>query len=139
MEKPIKILIAEDDLDDQSFLREGFENCPDFEIIDIVSNGKLLLNTLESLSANALPDLILSDINMPLMTGTEALICIKKNELLKSIPFLIYTCSTETSIQDKCIKQGANGFLNKPSTSNYQVFINQLRDIYSSLKPTLIG
>ena len=132
MNKRIKIIIAEDDPDEQIFLREGFEKSGLFEIIQIFSNGYQLITELERLSADTLPDIILSDINMPLMTGTEALTKVKSNPMLAIIPFIIFTSSKEHNTREICYSLGADNFLIKPPTFDYDLFIIKLQKIYTN-------
>ncbi len=76
MHKMVKVIIA----DDHTLFTEGIEqillSLSGFEVLAKVGNGKLLLQTLNRLT----PDLILLDINMPLMDGIEAALLIKKQQ-----------------------------------------------------------
>ena len=64
-----------------------------------------------------IPDLILLDLNMPLMDGFEALKQIKSTPKLKDIP--VYIISTSRSEKDKemALKLGATGFYHKGASS----------------------
>jgi CheY-like chemotaxis protein len=133
MNRRIKILIAEDDQDEQLFIREGFEESGAFDIVNILSNGYQLLKELEKLAEEALPDIILSDINMPLMTGTEALAIIKNNPALASVPFVVFSSSKESQTREYCFSLGADEFLLKPPTFDYNEFIDKLKELYANL------
>lgn len=61
-----------------------------------------------------LPDLIISDINMPNMSGIEFLDYIKKNELFKSIPFVILSSEDSTSQKIALLEKGADDYISKP-------------------------
>ncbi|MBU2621862.1 MAG: response regulator [Proteobacteria bacterium] len=68
---------------------------------------------LELLS-NKWVDIVLSDINMPNMTGMELIAEMKKNELLSSIPVILVTTEgSEKKIQES-IRLGANKYIKKP-------------------------
>ena len=68
---------------------------------------------LELLS-NKWIDIVLSDINMPNMTGLELIAEMKKNELLSSIPVIMVTTEgSEKKIQES-IRLGASEYIKKP-------------------------
>jgi PAS domain S-box-containing protein len=78
-----RILIAEDDPESRIVIHDYLREYP-FEIIE-AHNGKELIEYAESYK----PDLIISDIQMPVMSGDEALRIIKKNKTLSEIPIII--------------------------------------------------
>lgn len=61
-----------------------------------------------------LPDLIISDIYMPNMSGIEFLDYIKKHELFKSIPFVILSSEDSTSQKISLLEKGADDYISKP-------------------------
>ena len=63
---------------------------------------------------NELPHLILLDLNMPEMNGTEVLIRLKAIEALRVIPIIIVTTSAIEDELEKCYKLHANSVLQKP-------------------------
>lgn len=136
MKKPIRILIAEDDTDEQFFIRDGFEKSGCFEIIKIVANGDLLIDAVEN--SEQLPDLILSDINMPLVNGLEALHHIKSKSHLSHIPFVIFsTCNLEKT-KEMSFSAGADHFMLKPQFMNYSEFSFELKAVYGAFRQLLL-
>ncbi|OXB04438.1 response regulator [Flavobacterium pectinovorum] len=109
----LHIIIAEDDEDDADVISEIFNKNPDFDKVSLVSNGEELLNYLKNTS-NATPDVILTDINMPIIDGIEALQQILNTETLKSIPCFIYSTSINPAYKEKCDLLGIKGYLIKP-------------------------
>ena len=109
----LHIIIAEDDEDDADVISEIFNKNPDFDKVSLVSNGEELLNYLKNTS-NATPDVILTDINMPIIDGIEALQEILNTETLKSIPCFIYSTSINPAYKEKCDLLGIKGYLIKP-------------------------
>ncbi|PKP42565.1 MAG: two-component system response regulator [Bacteroidetes bacterium HGW-Bacteroidetes-10] len=66
------------------------------------------------LQESNMPDLIISDINMPNMNGVEFLDYIKKNDLFKSIPFVILSGEDSTSQKIELLEKGADDYISKP-------------------------
>ena len=66
------------------------------------------------------PDVILSDWNMPEMTGIEFLMCLKQmvdaKEMDKMIPFIFVTSESTSDMHELAINNGALGFITKPFT-----------------------
>jgi CheY-like chemotaxis protein len=67
------ILLIEDDHDDQYLFKAAIENLPETKLVHIAGNGKEALDWLNA--TITLPDIIFTDINMPVMSGIE---CFKK-------------------------------------------------------------
>jgi two-component system response regulator len=111
---PVRVLVAEDDLDDQEFLRQAFQDCraaaPAF-----VKDGAELLALLRA-HPPRLPDLVLLDLNMPRLDGRQALREIKGDPILRSIPVVVLTTSQDTADVQRCYQDGANSFFTKPSS-----------------------
>jgi len=60
------------------------------------------------------PDLVLMDINMPIMDGWQALTLLKQDPKTENIPIIALTAHTTTSDRDKADKIGFNAFAAKP-------------------------
>lgn len=74
------------------------------------TNGEEALEIVRS----SRPDLLLLDIQMPVMDGWEVLKTIKSDPDLKSIVVIIVSAYTTSEDIDKSIKLGASGFIKKP-------------------------
>ena len=109
----LHILIAEDDPDDGEIMLETFAKHDAFSRIDLVKNGYELLEYLRDENANT-PDVILTDINMPILSGIEALEKINANSALKAIPAFVYSSTLNPAYQVKCMSLGTKAFLVKP-------------------------
>jgi DNA-binding response OmpR family regulator len=66
------------------------------------------------LQAGNIPDLIISDIKMPLMRGDEFLSHIKSNEIFKSIPVIMLSSENSTSERIRLLSEGADDYIVKP-------------------------
>ncbi|MCD0464961.1 response regulator [Flavobacterium sp. ENC] len=109
----LHIVIAEDDSDDADVIYETFNKNPNFGKVSIVNNGEELLNYLKSTS-NAIPDVVLTDINMPILDGIEALQRILNHTNLKTIPCFVYSTSINPAYKEKCDVLGVKAYLIKP-------------------------
>jgi CheY-like chemotaxis protein len=124
------ILVAEDDHDDQYFIKDAFNrNCNECDV-EFVSNGLELTERLEAGQGSvppALPSIILLDLNMPLKDGYQALKEIKSTPKLKDIPVVVVTSSTRGEDEKHCKTLGCNNFYHKPlSISEYDDLIRHI-------------
>lgn len=69
------------------------------------------------------PDLILCDIMMPQMSGSEMLVELKKNPSTKNIPFLFFTASAEKTEIKKGLESGAFDYIVKPFDPDHLVTV----------------
>ncbi|WP_018616613.1 response regulator [Segetibacter koreensis] len=107
------IVIADDDHEDVELLKESLaKSCSDLDFT-LADNGCNLLNALKTTSP---PDLIILDINMPVMDGKECLKVIKSNQLMKAIPIMMYSTSTNKKDIEACYSFGADYYVIKPSS-----------------------
>jgi signal transduction histidine kinase len=103
-----KILIIEDDLEIRKNLVTILE-MNGFETI-CAGNGNIGLQ----LALSHLPDLIISDIMMPVLNGLEMLAELRKHEEAINIPFLFLTARTEKHDIREGMNLGADDFITKP-------------------------
>jgi CheY-like chemotaxis protein len=123
MHKKGPIIIIEDDADDQELMNEIFR---ELQIPNLVKffNSCLqafdyLLTTIEK------PFLIISDINLPAMTGLELYKKIMSNDVLRvrTIPFIFLTTSSDSQTVAQAFEMPVQGFFVKPSS------IHELKDM----------
>jgi len=96
--KPITILMADDDPDDQMLAREALAEARLVNDLHFVKDGQDLLDYLHNKGKYAeqpapRPGLILLDLNMPRKDGREALKEIKEDEDLRRISIVVLTTS----------------------------------------------
>ncbi len=105
----LKILLAEDDFFNQRMIRK-LTNDAGFSL-DIANNGQI---AIDKLGQNDY-DLILMDIEMPVMDGYETTTYIRNNMGVKSnIPIIVVTNVNSVREAAKCLLIGANSYLAKP-------------------------
>jgi len=104
-------------VDDSSVMRKIVERSLrqagiDFSEVREASNGAEALGALNG----AAVDLILCDINMPVMDGIEFLQQLQSNPSLKTIPVVMITTEGSESHVVKALSMGARGYIRKPFT-----------------------
>lgn len=109
------ILIGEDDIDDEEFLKEVFQNVDDSFVLRFLNNGNKMMEYLEDLPDSHLPCLIVMDYNMPELNGAEILQQLKKNKRYLHIPKIIWSTSNSEMYRNICLDLGANDYVIKPS------------------------
>lgn len=117
--KDFKILLVDDDPEDRDIIKDAMAHHQADDVIHFAENGEQALTILDDYFNNdQVPCLVVLDLNMPKMNGTEILRQIKNNERFKEIPVIIYTTSINSLEKEKCIKLGAHDFFTKPISFN---------------------
>ena len=126
--KKYAIIIVENDEDEQFFMRQGFEKSGLFDIMDVLVNGDALFDKLSQ--SGDLPEIILSDLNMPGKNGYDIILGINQNPLYQKIPVVITSTSNTPSTKEKCLNQGAAAYIVKPDTFiDYEPFAVRLHEM----------
>lgn len=84
-----------------------------------VADGEQALAFLRKLGAYRAaptPDLVLLDLNLPKMSGLQVLAHIHNDELLRSIPVVIFTSSSLSADRRRSLALGAREFIIKPAS-----------------------
>ena len=105
------LLIAEDNEDLRDYIKEIFIN--EFQVLE-AENGIYALK----LAQENLPDLIISDWLMPLMTGIELCENIKTNAETSHIPVIILTSKSSNESKIMGLETGADDYITKPFNAN---------------------
>lgn len=113
------ILIADDDNDDQYMMKQAFTNINLNENIRTVNDGVELLDYLHKKgryrdAETLMPRVILLDLNMPKKDGRECLKEIKAHSVLKKIPIVIYSTSSNPDDISYAYENGASSYIIKP-------------------------
>jgi CheY-like chemotaxis protein len=128
-----KIFLIDDDIDDVIFFLDAFkEKYPDIDLSSF-QNPEGLMSYLDSLNEDQLPDVIISDLNMPKLNGHELLVQLKSSERYKAVPIVISSSSNNAIDKQKCIKAGAKEYIVKPLT------VSQYREIVDKIIKLFIG
>lgn len=110
------IIIIEDDADDQEFLSDIFTRLNYPNKVVFFSDGQAALDHINS--AEELPFLILSDINMPKLNGFELREKLKTDSKLsnKCIPYLFFSTAVGQKAVIDAYSQSVQGFFVKPNS-----------------------
>lgn len=103
-----KILVVEDQEDNRQILRDLLGSAG-FEMVE-AGDGAAGVKA----AATEKPDLILMDIQLPVMDGYEATRCIKADPALKSIPVIVVTSYALSGDEEKARAAGCDGYVTKP-------------------------
>ncbi|MBF0202716.1 MAG: response regulator [Desulfamplus sp.] len=106
--KGSRILLVEDNSLNQQV---AMEILADAElIVDIAENGQEAIYAIDKNTY----DLILMDVQMPVMGGYEATQLIRKDERFANLPIIAMTAHAMNGIRDECIEVGMNDYVSKP-------------------------
>ena len=120
--KMITIVLADDDPDDRQLTQDAFAENRLANILHCVDDGEELMDYLhprgqyDRLRGEALPGLILLDLNMPRKDGREALKEIKADPELRRIPIVVLTTSKAEEDILRSYDLGVNSYVTKPVT-----------------------
>jgi CheY-like chemotaxis protein len=127
MEKNGPIVIIEDDPDDQQLLHDVFTDLGIAGQLKVFSSGEHALEYLRKPETR--PFLVISDINMPRMSGFQLRTILQEDATLneKCIPFIFCTTGATGSIVRDAYKQSVQGIFQKPV--QYEQWKSMLRAI----------
>jgi len=130
------VLIAEDDIELNKFIQNSL-SCK-YKIISAFNGKEAFM-----LAKNHIPDIIISDIMMPEMSGNELCKAVKENKLISHIPVILLTALSETENKVTGFSCGADEYITKPFDltilkARIKNLINQrkvLRNYYQNALP----
>jgi signal transduction histidine kinase len=120
--RPIRLLVV----DDHVVVREGFVNLlnrqPDFTVVGQATDGQQAIQQAKTLR----PDIILMDVDMPIMDGLEATRRIKQQH--PGIPIIGLSLHDDQSVGRAMCKAGADAYVSKQAPGKH--LLDTLRDIW---------
>lgn len=134
-----RLLIVEDDDEICHYLKDELKN--DF-LITICNNGEEAIKQIRK----HMPDIIISDVMMPVMDGMTLLKQIRQNTTMNELPFIMLTAKTRDEDNIEGLQAGADAYITKPfnieilrrTAINLVHRHDQLRNIYNgSQTPTV--
>lgn len=101
------LLIVEDQAEIRAFIKNSLKR--EYQILE-AENGREGLK----ISMSKIPDIIISDIRMPVLDGIELCNTLKNDELTNHIPIILLTANSEEENELKGLASGADAFMIKP-------------------------
>lgn len=108
------ILLVDDDEEDRMLILEAFNEIGAPDAVHFETNGEEAITYLEN-NPDRLPTLIILDLNMPRMNGTQTLRYLKSNERYRDITVIIYSTSVNPLERQTCMELGAHSYVVKPA------------------------
>jgi DNA-binding response OmpR family regulator len=105
---PPKIIIIDDNATMENLLKGLLET--NYEV-SVFQDG---LKALAFMQRGHIPDLIIADLNTPLLNGYDLLVQLKSSNYFNSIPVVMLTAEDSSEVKIKCLKAGADDFIVKP-------------------------
>ncbi|WP_194777175.1 response regulator [Pararhodonellum marinum] len=116
IERPLKIVLADDDEADRLLFKEAFIDLDLGITIEIVNGGIELMNLLHHTKTEDLPQVLFLDINMPQKNGMDCLKEIRADSRFKEVSIAIYSTSSSEKDMDDTFIHGANVYIHKPNS-----------------------
>jgi CheY-like chemotaxis protein len=110
-----KILLVDDDVEDREIIQDALGELGYHSVMHFEENGEKALAFLESaFDSGSLPSMVILDLNMPRMNGTQTLRQLKTDHRFRDIPVIIYSTSLNRIERDECLALGAHSYVIKP-------------------------
>ncbi|WP_276380104.1 response regulator [Flavobacterium sp. H4147] len=126
--EPVKIILADDDKDDQELFKDALDAGGINSDFTAVDNGQQLLDRLKD-DAEPNPDMVFIDVNMPFKGGKQALKEIRSDEKLKDIPAVMLSTSGHPQDIEDALRHGADLYIQKPNS--FTGFVLLLKKVFS--------
>ncbi len=125
----LNVLVVEDSLSIRN-LEMRYLSLLNFNVFS-ASNGKDALQVLKNRSIN----LIVTDLNMPIMNGEELIFSLREKNSMEELPVIVVSSSNEKEKLIEILKLGVNDFLHKPFLKEeFLIRILNIVDIYEVLR-----
>src|SRR5437879_2970832 len=122
MSEPIKVLIVDDIASTLDNLQKLLSFEPDIQVVGTAMNGKQGIEQAQKLA----PDLVLMDVNMPIMDGIQATETLAQE--VPGSPVIIMSVQGERDYLRRAMQSGAREFLIKPFSGDE--LIASIRRVY---------
>ncbi|MBX7125067.1 MAG: response regulator, partial [Cyclobacteriaceae bacterium] len=114
-DQPLTVLIAEDNEPNMILARTIVEHVLPGATVHEAENGEQAVEMFQRVH----PQLVLMDVRMPLMSGYDAALTIRKlEEADQRIPIIALTAGTEKDERERCVEAGMDDYISKPVVTN---------------------
>ena len=114
LDRPLTITIADDDEDDRELLKFLFNQNEKFELIGCFDSGVEVVK--EIMVKKNIPDILLIDMYMPLLTGSEVVKKLEESNISPNMNKFIISTQINSAEQNKYINNPMVKFIKKPVT-----------------------
>lgn len=104
-----RILVADDNESVRDLAEVSLSVLGDYDVVT-VTDGKAAQKVLQEEPV----DVLITDLDMPLMTGEELLRWVRSQPQLSRLPVVVLTAATEARRRDDLLAAGADGYMVKP-------------------------
>lgn len=116
--EPLTVLLFEDSRDDEQLALRALRQCGLPLFVRVARDGEEALQVLglagPSPGSEQIPDLVISDLKMPKLSGEEVLRRARADERLRHVPYVLLSSSDETADVHQCLELGASAYCAKP-------------------------
>lgn len=135
--KKFTIILTDDDEEDRDFFQYAILDLKIDCNLLLFSSGQDLIDYLNN--STDIPDIVFLDLNMPAMSGFEALEKIRTDKKFNKIPVIaIYSTSSNEADKLKSLQYGANTFITKPNNfSELKKLLNSVISSHRQIKHTV--
>ena len=109
MSRVPRVLVVEDEQDIAALIKHALERSGDAQV-DVVSSGDTALRAVRDTA----PDLVILDINLPIINGTEVCRIMRSNAETAQTPIIMLTARTSESDRVAGLDLGADDYVTKP-------------------------
>lgn len=109
------LIVVDDDVDDRDIMKEALESQGSTHHL-ILGSAEEVLTYLQGVKCDEhLPRLIMTDLNMPGVSGVDLLKTLKSNPRYANIEVLVFSTSSLSKQVEHCLALGAREYITKPS------------------------
>lgn len=132
-EKPLRVLVVEDNPGDVHLIREALEGSAVDSSLTVLTDGEAVLDYLRRRDDDSElnPDLAILDLNVPKVAGRTILEEIDARAALRSVPVFVLSGSKSTDDVRETYERGADGYFVKPVDPDE--FISLVRSIETAV------
>lgn len=122
------ILLIEDNQGDVLLMKKALESTSFQVEVEVCTNGE---DAIDMFEAGFRPNLVLTDLNLPGMKGTDIVQYIKTNDALLMIPVLVLSSSSDQRDITASYQRFANGYLAKPLEFDaFNTMVNEVLEFW---------
>lgn len=133
----LKILLVEDNIHDVAFIQAALSNSSFTSAVHVVNDGLECVDLLNKTGkhSNAItPDIIILDLNMPILDGIEVLKKIKQDPSHRKIPIIVFTSSKDAIDISNAYDNYVNSYVVKPmDPQQYENVIKEIEKFWMTI------